>query len=392
MEKQQRFKLSVMARKAARDAVTAHNGWDTYRKERRINSAMLSGELLFDAADALGIDLRKVIQQQGQDAAARAAKVLEGSRGTVAAEVDWQRVRAIARDEVAQFAKPVIVEKQVVITPQRRIDTGAMIKHPKFDLLLASVCIRDFSGNRLNAYLYGPTGTGKTFACAQIAELLGLEFYFHSTAMEAYDLQGYEKVSGELLVTQFVKGFEHGGVVLLDEMDRYDEKALTVINAALANGRMTLPNGREIKRHDNFICIGAGNTNGLGATADFTAAQTLDKSTLSRFPVKIAWGVSEELEDMAAANRSQNPAIAALWLTEIRAVRKALDRLGLPEAADQRCVEAGANMLAAGLSLETVRDCTYLAGWDKDQREAILNLSRHAFITEGQIIRAGKES
>lgn len=388
MDRQPRFKLSITARKIARDTVTKATGWDDFRKARGINSAMLSGELLFEAADTLGIDIKAAIAGRTEQARETAAKLFNGGKPAVATEVDWQRVRAVTRDEIKQHLKPVEVVKQVVVTPQRTIETGDMIKHPCFDILLASVCIRDWSGNRTNVYLYGPTGTGKTYAAAQIAKLLGLNFYFHSTAQEAYDLIGYKEVSGDLLRTPFVNAFEYGGVVLLDEMDRYDEKALTVVNAGLANGKLTLPDGQEIRRHADFICIGAGNTNGLGATADFTAAATLDKSTLSRFPVKLAWGVSAELEEMAAASRSQNPEVALLWLKEIRAARKALDRMGLPDAADQRALEAGANLLAAGIDPERVRSITYLAGWDADQIEGIKNLTAADMVRPEQLIRA----
>lgn len=373
MEKQKRFALPLHARKAARNAIVTADGWEEYRKSKGINASSLSGEVLFDAADALGINVRAAL---GADNRATAGKLFGQSNSPVtpaAGPIDWQRIREISREEISLRLQPTVIERQIIITPQRRIETGDMIKHPAFDKLLAACNVRDFSGNRLNVYLYGPTGTGKTYAAGQVAQLMGLEFYFHSTAQEAYDLLGYEKVSGELLVTPFVTAFEHGGVVLLDEMDRYDPKALTVVNAALANGKLTLPNGKEIKRHPDFICIAAGNTNGMGATADFTAAETLDKSTLSRFPVKLAWGVDPALESRAAEQRSQNSAVALLWLEECRHARKVLDRLGLPEVADQRCVEAGANMLAAGLSLDDVRDLTYLAGWADDQRRGILD-------------------
>lgn len=385
--RQQRIALSVIARKRCREAVQKHSGWYEYARARGVNASMLSGEVLFSAADFLEIDLSAVMKEAGDAARAAAPAVFKPvpAGAAASAPMDWQRVRTICREEIASRVEPVTIEKLVIVNRGKRLETGTGIKHEQFDNLFAALNVRDFGGNRLNVYLYGPTGTGKTYAAAQAAKALGLEFYFHSTAQEAYDLIGYEKVSGELMTTPFVVAFEAGGVCLLDEMDRYDEKALTVINAGLANGKLTLPNGRVIKRHDDFICIGAGNTNGLGATADFTAAATLDKSTLSRFAVKLAWNVSPALEDLAAANRSDNPDIAALWLEECRAARRALDRMALPDVADQRCVEAGANMLAAGLPLALVRDVTYLAGWDADQRNGILQHIGSRLIRDAQI-------
>lgn len=387
--RQPRQKLAILERKAVRTAIVNATGWDDYRIKKGINSSHLTGEALFLAADALGVNVASLVSGHTRAVKDAMPAVFKGD-GTAPklGGIDPQRVREIAREEIALRVKPVEVVKRIVVTPQRTYESGTAIKHPQFDNLLAAINVRDFSGNRLNCYLYGPTGTGKTYACAQLAQIMGLQFYFHSTAQEAYDLIGYEKVSGELMTTPFVVAFEFGGVCLLDEMDRYDEKALTVVNAGLANGKLTLPNGRVIKRHDDFICIGAGNTNGLGATADFTAATRLDKSTLSRFTVKLPWGMSPALEDMAAAKRSQNPAIAALWLGEVRAARKALDRLGLPDVADQRCVEAGANLLAAGMGVEAVRQFTYLSGFDDDQVRALRNLVGSDAIRPGQIVQA----
>lgn len=391
------MKLSIIQRAAVRAIIQGTEGWDDYRKRKGINSAMLSGAVLFEAADALGVDVASAVKERNAGMAKAtmpkfAADDSEG--GMKPAVVDWQRIRNIAREEIALKLQPVIVERQIVITPKREIkaEEGA-VTHEAFDKLIAATNVRDFSGNRINVYLYGPTGTGKTYAAAQLAKLMGLEFYFHSTAQEAYDLIGYEKVNGELAETDFVRAFEHGGVCLLDELDRYDAKAVTVVNAALANGRLVKPNGVKVTRHDDFICIGAGNTNMLGATADFTAAETMDKSTLSRFAVKLAWGVDPKLESKAAAERSQDAGCAIIWLEEIRAVRAALDRLGLPEVADQRAVEAGANLLAAGMAPDVVRDLTYLAGWTDDQREGIKNLVKDAARnTDRQIANAKKEA
>ena len=64
-----------------------------------------------------------------------------------------------------------------------------------------------------------------------------------------------------------------------------------------------------------------------------------------------------------------------------------MERLGLPYLADQRCVEAGANLLAAGMSVDSVRDVTYLAALDADQRKAVLDLSSNALLHQGAIDR-----
>lgn len=381
-----RVSLSPADRAVARKAIASADGWKAYSSQRGINTANLSGDKLYDAADSLGVDVSDAIAS-AKDAARDLGKAIfdqvaakdNGSKvGT--GRIDWQRIREIAREEIALRLKPVykdIVVVQNATGDRRKLDAPT---HPEFSKLVQSVTCKDFSGNRLNVMLVGPTGTGKSYACRQVAELLELDFYFQSQADESFALVGYERVNGEMKYTPFVSCFRDGGVCLLDELDRYDTKALTALNAALANGAITLDNGEVIKRHEDFICIGAANTFGMGASSDFTAAEKLDLSTISRFSVRLDWYVHAETEDAIAEAKSDTPDIATAWLKEVRAVREAMSRLSLPYLADQRCVESGANLLAAGMGAEQVREITYLASLDDDQRRAVADLTSHAVI------------
>ena len=378
--KNPRSRLSPADRATARKAISKADGWTAYAKARGINTADLSGDKLFDAADALGVDVAAAIR--AGNAAIKAANAAFASVGTgdgagvadpaAMGRIDWQRVRDIARQEVADRLKPVVVNTLIVERDgvQRKVE--GELTHPEFPKLARAATVRDFSGNRLNVLLIGPTGTGKSFACKQLAQVLGLSFYFQSQADESFALVGYERVNGTMKVTPFVQAFRDGGVCLLDEIDRYSPKALTALNAALANGRMTLDDGTVIERHPDFVCVGAGNTTGFGATADFTAAEKLDLSTISRFSVRLDWHVCKDTEDKIAAAKADDADLGRQWLAEIRKVREQCDRLSLPYIADQRAVESGANLLAAGMPLADVRAVTYLAPLSKDQRAAIL--------------------
>lgn len=385
-EPQPRAKLSPADRAAARKAIRSAPGWDAYSKARSINTADLSGESLYCAADALGVDVAQAIA--AGHAAIKTAQQAFGAIGTGdggaepatvgqggMTRADWARVREIAKQEAEDRLKPVIVKTVIVERGGVQRAVTGDLTHPEFDKLARAVTVRDFSGNRLNVMLVGPTGTGKSFACKQLAEIMGLPFYFQSQASEEYALVGYERVNGSMKYTPFVQAFRDGGVCLLDELDRYSPKALTALNAALANGRMTLDNGEVINRHPDFVCVGAANTTGFGATHDFTAAEKLDLSTISRFSVRLDWRVCADTENKIAAAKADDADLARQWLEEIRKVRDICEnRLRLPYVADQRAVESGANLLAAGMALEDVRAVTYLAPFDKDQKQAILNL------------------
>lgn len=389
-----RIKLSPADRSIARKAIARAPGWADYAAKRGINTAALSGAVLTDAADALGVDLAAVLAAHHSATRDKGQAVFGkiGAGGDVAmpnantGAVDWQRVRAIAKEEAQALIVPVVKDVVVVVKPDgARASLGDAPTHPQFANLARAAACRDFSGQHLNVFLVGPTGTGKSFACRQLAQLLDLPFYFQSQASEGFDLVGYERVSGALKVTPFVEAFRNGGVCLLDECDRYDPKASVALNAALANGEIALDSGETVKRHKDFICVASGNTFGFGGSSDFTAAEKMDLSTISRFQVRLAWDVDPATENAIADARADDADLARHWIAEIRAVRAAMERLGLPYLADQRCIEAGANLLAAGMPVADVRDVTYLASLDADQRKAVMDLTRHAQVRQSAV-------
>lgn len=384
-----------------RSAITAHPAWTGAARHFGINSASLSGELLFQVCDFIGIDVANVIAANN---AKTKAAIMRGSNafkniGTgdtsskasggnasgvasgVASSLDKQAVRKIAREEIAFAMRPVYVDRVIAVQPDgTKRDMGDAPVHPQFHKLAAACAVRDFTGNRINVFLVGPTGTGKSYSVRQIAQLFNLPFYFQSQAIEAFDLVGYEKVNGVQKYTPFVTAFRDGGICLLDECDRYDAKASTALNSALANGEITLDNGEVIKRHHEFICIASGNTFGFGANADFTAAEKMDLSTISRFPVRIDWHIDADTETAIVKARASDVKSALAWLEECRAVRRVMERLGLPYLADQRCIEAGAGLLAAGMEPDAVRSLTYLASLDDSQKAAILEGAASALV------------
>ena len=68
--------------------------------------------------------------------------------------------------------------------------------------------------------------------------------------------------------SQFVEFYEEGGVFLLDEIDAADANVFLVLNQALANGHLPVPNrigSPQAMRHQDFVLIAAANTFGNGA-------------------------------------------------------------------------------------------------------------------------------
>jgi energy-coupling factor transporter ATP-binding protein EcfA2 len=149
------------------------------------------------------------------------------------------------------------------------------------------------AANRKNILLVGPTGSGKTHLAETVAKVLKLPFAFVSCSagMSEGHLNGRlipigKQGTFEYIISEFVKAYENGGVFLLDEIDAADSNTLLVINSAIANGFMSVPNRHKkpiAKRHKDFVIIAAANTFGRGSDRMYVGRNQLDEASLDRF-------------------------------------------------------------------------------------------------------------
>lgn len=131
-------------------------------------------------------------------------------------------------------------------------------------------------------FLSGPAGCGKNVMCKQVAEALGLQFYFSNAVTQEYKITGFIDANGKYQGTQFHEAFVNGGVFMLDEIDASSPEVLVLLNAAIANGYFDFPTGR-VSAHKDFRIVAAGNTYGTGADVEYTGRYQLDASSLDRF-------------------------------------------------------------------------------------------------------------
>lgn len=152
------------------------------------------------------------------------------------------------------------------------------VTHAVFDDVLAFVATNE------PVFLVGPAGSGKNFLCEQIAQAMGLDFYFSNALTQEYFLTGFTDAMGVYHPTQFYDAFTKGGLFLLDEMDASIPEVLIKLNAAIANRYFDFPApiGR-IQAHPSFRVIAAGNTYGLGADITYVGRNELDGASLDRF-------------------------------------------------------------------------------------------------------------
>jgi cobaltochelatase CobS len=155
---------------------------------------------------------------------------------------------------------------------------------------------------------------------------------------------------------------------LLDEVDAADANLLLVINAALANGGITVEAraalGPEaptyVKRHENTVIISAANTWGSGADTQYIGRGALDVSTLDRF-YRLAVSYDEKLEASLGSKRVVG------WVQE---ARKKAQSAKLRRVLSTRMIVRMEKAIAAGLSFNDAVD-DELSSWTVDERAKV---------------------
>lgn len=285
-----------------------------------------------------------------QDPRLKALEVLLGNQ-----EIDEKKVKEIcdarAQDYVDNILSAVNKRLDSFNTPtvihikdsqdalQPVIDLG--LSHKCFPSLLKAAQARTLDGNRLNIWLAGPAGSGKTTAAKKVSEALSLAFQFNGAISTEYELMGFKDAHGTYHRTAFREIFEHGGVYLFDEVDSSMPKAVLAFNAALANGECRFPDGM-IKRHTDAVIIAGANTLGDGATSDYVGRMKQDKAFLDRF-VPIAWPLDESLETALASNKK--------WAKQVQSMRSKVKKRGIKgHLISPRATFYGEALLNAGWS------------------------------------------
>lgn len=383
-------RISNAQRDALRKAVFAHPKWSDYRVRTGTRSASLSTGPLVDIAIRFGIDVAETI---GSVAATRAENNLLNGTSAVAAPslvtggvVDADTLARLDTLEtaVAHGAKARLAQETAVAalhaavvdldkrTPQViEIQAGGVtlgqhtgLAHKMFATLARAATARNVYGSHPNVWIAGPAGSGKTSAAKALAATLGVEFSAYGTTDQATDLLGYvSPVTGTYQSRPFVERFRNGGVCLLDEIDTWQGDAYFALNAALANGFITLPTGEFVERHADFICIGAANTWGSGPTAEYIGRNRIDAAFLSRFAVKLPWEYDHDLERRMCGNEG--------WAGLVQLVRAKVAERGLKVLIDPRHSVEGAALLAAGFTTDETMDLTVFAGLDPDTRNLL---------------------
>ncbi len=289
-------------------------------------------------------------------------RLLEGAE----LSVDEGEVRRMVQNELA---KGGAVQRFEVRLPDQTIHPLQGKPHVKFGRALR------LAAARRNILLVGPAGCGKTHLAAQVAEALGLPFacISCSAGMSEGQLLGRLVPIGEggrfeYLRSDFVRCYEEGGVFLFDEIDAADSNTLLVINAALANGHMALPNRPDkptAVKHPDFVCIAAANTFGTGADRQYVGRNQLDESTLDRFRIgQIELDYDPDIEAALCPDETLRSRLMSL--------RQKVRESKVRRVVSMRFLHDAYVMLRAGDTIEDI-EAALFAGWTRDELSKVQN-------------------
>ena len=230
----------------------------------------------------------------------------------------------------------------------------------------------------LNVLLVGPAGSGKTHLAGDVAKALGRSFgsISLSAGITESALVGRLLPIGEggafgYVSSPFVREYETGGVFLFDELDAADPNMLLVVNQALSNGGFDIEqkavSGAQtyVTRHTDTVMIGAANTFGTGATAQYVGRSALDAATLDRWYI-VHVDYDRTYEDSLLGSDRADRALGE-WVWNLR---ERVGRNGIERVVSTRMIQKAVNARRAGLdSAEIKRDL--LAGWSATDLRAV---------------------
>lgn len=259
------------------------------------------------------------------------AEMLTAAIQALAGGVTPAAIQAL-QEEVAALKEEVAALKDekpcrtIEVKVDGKVNSVDGVLNPVFDDVVTLI-----AANK-NVYLYGPAGSGKNVLCGQVAEALGLKFYYQNTLLTKFDLSGFKNAVGDFEKTEFFEAFTNGGLFMLDEVDNSSAEALVALNAALANGYYSFPGIGRVDVHPDFRCIAAGNTIGTGADAAYCGRYKLDASSRDRFQF-IEVDYCPEIENAICAGHED-------VLQFVRDLRKAVQKVGAEMILGYRCMSS----------------------------------------------------
>lgn len=266
-----------------------------------------------------------------------------------------------ALDRAAERKAPIVIKEGGKVRKVKGV------LPPEFKTML------ELASSRIPILLVGPAGCGKTYLCEKIAEALDLDYSDQSCSegMSESVFNGLLLPVGkagafEHVTSPFMERYEKGGVMLLDELDAGDPNLFTYINKAIANESYTVPQRwlkPVVKKHEDFVLVGAANTYGHGADSMYVGRNQLDAATLDRFKVGLlTLDYNTEVEESLAGRELCEWA----W-----AIRGKIRQNKLRRVMSTRVIKNLAEMTARHKWERADWEKAYFTGWSDADRRAV---------------------
>jgi cobaltochelatase CobS len=194
------------------------------------------------------------------------------------------------------------------------------------------------------------------------------------------DLLGYMAANGSYVPSPFHEAFTKGKIFIADEFDAANPATAVVLNAAVANRRVTFPNLETIKAQPKFRVIFVMNTTGYGADHQYTGRMRQDAASLDRM-VYLHVGIDPGLESALAGitipltnekfSSGDRFEGGGEILAEIRKVRRSIEALKLNYLVSPRAVLHATAMHAGGFNREWIMNCCVWRGMPEIDKHSI---------------------
>lgn len=253
-----------------------------------------------------------------------------------------------------------------------------MLNHKKFDELLANLDMK------LDLYIHGPTGSGKTVGVSNAAKKLNLPFYKKvvGSTMSESSILGYN-MGHDYIEGIAYQPFVNGGILLLDEVDNGNANTNLIING-LSDGELAFPCGMR-ERHKDFRLVTTANTLGQGPSLNYVGRNKQDISLLNRL-VFIFWPYDTQLTyDFCVDILSEGyvePSPLHLnkfnqIVVDVEKIQQILEETKIPHIISPRSMKQAAIKVRGDRSLEEILNSVLLKGLTKEQKQRILEMLKN---------------
>lgn len=348
---------------ASSDSYNRERVIDFFKKEAKdgkTNIYKIAEVLISDIADE---EHKEKTEQQASFNEATALNFLGGVVTNMLSNMKLDEVKSTIGEELKKELRQFIMDNYGPITKKIEFQIGERktelngMQHSKFETVLKFVQANE------PVFLTGPAGSGKNVICKQVADALGLDFYFSNAVTQEYKLTGFTDANGVYHETQFYKAFKNGGVFMLDEMDASIPEVLIILNAAIANRYFDFPAPiGYVEANENFRVVAAGNTYGHGADYEYVGRSQLDAASLDRFAM-VRIDYDSRIEE-ACANGNED------LLKFARGIRKAANDAGVKMIVSYRAISRMAKLLSI-MDTENVLETCLIKSMEIDDMQII---------------------